>query len=201
MMFNGKLPVLLAIGLFISPLHAQKISGKIIDALSKMPVTNAKITLAELKKEVTSDSMGMYAIDGLSKGAYSVRFEAPQYVQQSKSVKIIDVKGQTGAIDIVLDVMLFSRSLDVDQSKGQQEIKYFFPGHTDVVIEVCDSTGKAVRTIFDRTRVGGVRMFRWNGTDNWGKTLRSGKYTCKITSGNLFTARTVIWSGEDKKTK
>jgi hypothetical protein len=83
MLFHGKLPVLLSIGLFVAPLQAQKISGKIIDALSKMPVTSAKITLVELKKEITSDSMGFYAFDGLSKGAYSIRFEAPQYVQQS----------------------------------------------------------------------------------------------------------------------
>ncbi len=198
-MLQKKVPVLLLAGMLITPLNAQKISGKIIDALSKMPVASAKITLIELKKETAPDSMGAYAIENLSKGTYSVRFEAPQYVQQTKTVKVIDAKGEAGAIDITLDVMLFSISTEVEQSKGTKEIKYFFPGHTDVVIDVCDSTGKTVRTVFDRTRIGGTRVFRWNGTDNWGKSLPAGKYTCKFKSGNLFTSRSLIWAGEDKK--
>jgi hypothetical protein len=199
MKFPKKISILLLAGLFISPLHAQKISGKIIDALSKMPVVNAKITLVELKKETVPDSTGYYAIDNLTKGSYSVRFEAPQYVQQTKSIKIIDSKGETGAINITLDVMLFSISTNVDQSKGPQEIKYFFPGHTDVFIDICDSTGKTVRTVFDRTRIGGTRVFHWNGTDNWGKMVPSGKYTCKFKSGNLYTSRNVMWTDADKK--
>jgi hypothetical protein len=198
MSFYGKFRIFMAACLFASPLHAQKISGKVIDALSKMPVVTAKITLVDSKREFAPDSLGFYAIDSLSKGSYSVRFEAPQYVQQSKTVKIIDAKGQTGKTDITLDVMLFSLSTDVNQSNGQKEIKYFFPGHTDVVIDVCDSIGKTVRTVFDRTRVGGVRTFRWNGSDNWGKMLPAGKYTCKFKSGNLFTCRTLVWAGTEK---
>ena len=201
MSLHGKFRVFLAACLFAFPLYAQKISGKVIDALSKMPVVNAIVTLTESKRQFSPDSLGFYIIDSLSKGSYSVRFEAPQYVSQSKSVKIIDPKGQTGKTDIMLDVMLFSLSTEVDQSKGQKEITYFFPGHTDVVIDVCDSTGKTVRTVFDRTRVGGMRTFRWNGTDNWGKMLPAGKYTCKFKSGNLFTCRTLVWAGGEKKFK
>jgi flagellar hook assembly protein FlgD len=194
------LGVLLSTAIMIAPVQAQKISGKITDALSKVPVANAKITLVELKKEIATDSTGFYAIEDLTKGTYSVRIEAPQYVQQTKSVKIIDAKGQTGTTDITLDVLLFSLSSDVDQSKGQKVIKYFFPGHTDVIIDVCDSTGKAVRQVFDRTRIGGMRTFRWDGTDNWGKSLPGGKYTCKFKSGNLYTSRILIWAaGEEKK--
>jgi hypothetical protein len=199
MSLQGKFRVFLVAGLFVFPLHAQKISGKIIDALSKMPVVNAKITLVDSKREFTPDSLGSYSIDSITKGSYSVRFEAPQYVTQSKSVKVIDPKGQTGKTDITLDVMLFSISTEANQSKGQKELKYFFPGHTDVVIDVCDSTGKTVRTVFDRTRVGGTRTFRWNGTDNWGKALPAGKYTCKFKSGNLFTCMTLQWAGGEKK--
>jgi flagellar hook assembly protein FlgD len=199
MMPKKRITVLLASVLFVSPIHAQKISGKIIDALSKMPVAAAKISVVELKKDTVPDSMGFYAIENLSKGLYSIRFEAPQYVQQTKTVKVIDAKGEAGVIDIKLDVMLFSISSNVDQSQGQKEVKYFFPGHTDVVIDVCDSTGKTVRTVFDRTRIGGARVFRWNGTDNWGKPLPAGRYTCKFKSGNLYTSRNLVWSGEDKK--
>jgi hypothetical protein len=199
MIMGKKLVVALGLAFSVSPIAAQTISGTVIDALSKTPVDSVKITVVELKKECAPDSLGIYKIEGLVKGDYSVRFEAPQYVKQTKTVKIIDAKGQTGSTTITLNVMLFSLSSNVDQNEGKKEIKYFFPGHTDVAIDVCDSTGKTVRTVFDRTRIGGTRTFKWNGTDNWGKILPAGKYTCKFKSGNLFTCRTLIWPGAEKK--
>ena len=199
MMLQKPIGVFLSLVIMVTPLYAQKISGKIIDALTKVPLVNAKVTIVELKKEVTPDSTGFYEIDNLNKGTYSLRFEAPQYVKYSKTVKLIDLKGQTGTTDITLDATLYAISTNVDQSQGQQEIKYFFPGHTNVVIEVCDSTGKSVRMVFDRTRIGGMRTYRWNGTDNWGKTLPAGKYTCKIKCGNLYTSRTLAWDGGEKR--
>ncbi len=193
------LPALLAMCPFVSPLSAQSVSGKVIDALSKMPVVHATVAIVELKKECTTDSMGFYKLDGLSKGNYSIRFDAPQYVRLSKTVKVIDYKGQTGSVDMTLDVMLFSISSNAEQSKGPKEITYFFPGHTDVVIEICDSAGKKVRTTFDRTRSGGMRTFHWNGMDNWGKMVPAGKYTCKLKSGNLYTSKAIVWSGVEKR--
>jgi hypothetical protein len=194
-----KIVAALWMAFFGAQLYAQTISGTVVDALSKTPIDSVKITVVELKKDYAPDSLGAYKIEGLTKGSYSVRFEAPQYVKQSKTVKIIDAKGQTGSITMSLNVLLFSLSTNVDQAQGKQEIKYFFPGHTDVVIDVCDSSGKTVRTVFDRTRIGGTRIFRWNGMDNWGKMLPAGKYTCKFKSGNLFTCRTLLWQGAEKK--
>jgi hypothetical protein len=184
---------------FASCLHAQTISGTIIDALTNYPVGNAKVTVVERSKECLSDSAGMYKTDTLSKGTYTVRFESERYLKQNKTVRIIDSKGETGVTNITLDVLMFSISSEADQTKGEMEVKYFFPNHSDVTIDVCDGGGKVVRTVYDRSHQGGMRNFRWNGTDNNGKILPLGKYTCKFKSGNLFTCRTLEWSGVEKR--
>ena len=189
------------ISLFAFHLSAQTISGKVTDALSKAPVINAKVTVIELKKETMTDSTGFFKFDSLDKGNYSVRIEADKYLRQTKSVILVSPKGEAGATAITLDVVLFSISSNADQSTGQLSIKYFFPGHGDAEINVCDSVGKVVRTVFDRTHTSGMRTFLWNGADNKGKVVPPGKYTCKIKCGNLFTLRTLVWTGEQKEEK
>lgn len=199
MAYNRCALLLGTIILLVFHLSAQTISGKVTDALSKAPVAGAKVSIVELKKETTTDPTGFFKFDTLEKGNYSVRIEADTYVRQTKSVKVISPKGEVGSTDIMLDVMLFSVALNADQSTGQLSIKYFFPGHAEAEINVCDSLGKVVRTVFDRARTSGMRSFQWNGTDNKGKPVPPGRYACKIKSGNLFTLRTLVWTGEEKE--
>lgn len=182
-----------------SRLYAQTISGTVTDAISKAPIRSAKVTVVEVKKEYVTDSMGAFATDTLEKGDYSVRFEAESYLKQTKTVKLVGLKGVTGKTDISLDVVLFSLSSNADQAKGQMAIKYFFPGHNDVSIDVCDPSGKVVRTVWDRSRTSGSKTFAWDGADNKGKILPAGKYSCNIKCGNLFTSRSLVWNGEIKK--
>ena len=189
------------ISLLALHLSAQTISGKVTDVLSKALIVGVKVTVVEVKKEMLTDSAGTFKFDSLDKGNYSVRFEADKYLRQTKSVKLVSPKGEAGATNITLDVVLFSIASNADQSTGQLSIKYFFPGHADAEINVCDSIGKVVRTVFDRTHTSGMRTFQWNGTDNKGKAVPPGKYACKIKSGNLFTLRTLVWTGEDKEIK
>jgi hypothetical protein len=184
---------------FVSGLHGQTISGSLIDALTKYPVSSAKVTIVELNKEYVSDSSGNYKTDTLAKGTYTVRFESQRYLKQNKTVRLIDAKGQTGVTNITLDVLMFSIASEADQTKGTMEVGYFFPNHADVTIEVCDAGGKTVRTVYDRSHQGGMRKFLWDGTDNKGKILPLGTYTCKFKSGNLFTCRTLNWSGVEKR--
>jgi hypothetical protein len=187
------------IGLLCCNVGAQTISGKVVDALTKTPLVGAKITVLELKKETATDSTGFFKLDTLGKGNYSVRIEMDKYLRQTKSVKLIGAKGQAGATDISLDIVLFSISSNADQSSGQLTIQYFFPGHFDAEINVSDSTGKIVRTVFDRTHANGMRTFHWNGADNKGKLLLSGRYSCKIKCGNLISIRALVWNGEEKE--
>jgi hypothetical protein len=188
----------ISVCLLFSFSNAQIISGKIIDALSKTPIVNAKVTIVDLEKEYLTDSTGFYKTDSLKKGNYSVRFESEKYLKQSRSVKVFDSKGVTGAIDIVLDIMLFNIKSDIDKAIGSKEIKYYFPNHADIIIEVCGPDGKPVRTVYDRSHRGGMRTFLWDGADDKGKILDAGTYSCKFKSGNLFTCRTLVWNGEQK---
>ncbi len=183
----------------VSSLYAQTISGTVIDAISKSPVVNAKITVLENKKEYKTDATGSYKIDSLEKGDYSIRFEAESYIKQTKSVKMVAAQGNVGTTSITLNVVLFSVSSEADQAKGSMEIKYYFPGHNEVSIDVCDANDKIVKTVFDRSRNGGMRTFLWNGADNKGVPVPAGKYTCKFKCGNLYTSRTLVWNGEQKK--
>jgi flagellar hook assembly protein FlgD len=153
----------------------------------------------EPNKEYVTDSMGFFKTDTLSKGYYTLRIESERYIKQNKTVKIIESKGQTGTTDIKLDVLLFTIASDVDQMKGQMAVKYFFPNHSNVSIEVCDPSGKTVRSVYDWSHAGGMRTFLWDGADNKGKMLPAGTYTCKFKSGNLFTSRTLVWNGTPKK--
>lgn len=189
------------IGVFTFHLCAQTISGKVTDALLKSPVINAKVTVVELKKAIQTDSTGGFKFDSLDKGNYSVRVEADKYLVQTKSVKLISPKGEAGATALTLEIALFSIASNADQSSGQLSIKYFFPGHADAEINVCDSTGKIVRTVYDRSHTGGMRTFLWDGVDNKGKSALPGKYSCKIKSGNLLTLRTLVWTGKEEKPK
>jgi Carboxypeptidase regulatory-like domain/FlgD Ig-like domain len=199
MRFIISFAILATIFLVPAGLRAQTISGTVIDAITKAPVKGAKVTVVEVKKEYATDSAGTFTTDTLDKGDYSVRFESESYLKQTKTVKLVGLKGATGKANIILDVLLFSLSSNADQAKGQMAIKYYFPGHSDVSIDVCDPSGKVVRTVWDRSRTGGSKAFAWDGTDNKGKLLPAGTYTCKITCGNLFTSRNLVWNGEVKK--
>jgi hypothetical protein len=191
--------ILASLVLISSRLYAQTISGTVIDAISKTPVKGAKITVVEAKKEYATDSLGSFATEILDKGDYSVRIEAESYIKQTKTVKLVGTKGATGQTNITLSVLLFSLSSNADRSKGQMAIKYFFPGHNDVIIEVCNESGKVVRTVWDRSRTSGSKTFAWDGADDRGKILLAGKYTCNIKCGNLFTSRSLVWNGAEKK--
>jgi hypothetical protein len=199
MVFKSSVLMLICVALMSSGLYAQTISGTVIDAISKTPVRGAKVTVIEAKKEYATDSMGSFATDSLDKGDYSVRFEAETYLKQTKTVKLIALKGAAGSSSITMEVPLFSLSSNAEQSKGQMAIKYFFPSHNDVSIDVCDPANKVVRTVWDRSRASIMRTFLWDGADNKGKVLPAGRYTCNIKCGNLFTSRSLVWNGENKK--
>jgi hypothetical protein len=198
MLLKSSVLILVSASFLSFYLCAQTISGTVIDAISKAPVKGAKITVVEAKKELVTDENGSFRTDTLDKGDYSVRIEAESYLKQTKTVKLVAQKGTAGSTDLVIDVLLFALSSNAEQSKGQMAVKYFFPGHNDVSIDVCDPGDKVVRTVWDRSRASGMRTFNWDGADNRGKVLPAGRYTCKIKCGNLFTSRTLVWNGEGK---
>jgi hypothetical protein len=174
---------------------AQSVSGKVSDAISGAAIPRALVTVVEIPKTYTADSLGAFATDTLSKGTFTVRVEATGYLKQSKTV-ILASPTEAGSSHIELDVKLFSLSTNVDtaaKKTGSMTAQYFFRGHGDVDITICDSTGMVVRKIFDRSRAGGTRTVTWDGKDNRGKNVRYGTYTCKLRSGDLYAQRVLVF--------
>jgi hypothetical protein len=173
----------------------QTVSGKIVDALSGEPVQGATITVLELKKTFSASPMGDFTSDTLSKGTFSLRAEAKNYLTQTRSIILSDKTG-AGSDHIVADFSLYNISSNADAAKGGMSIKYYFPGHSDVEITITDSKGKVVRKAFDRSRSGGTKTFEWDGNDNGGKPVPAGTYGCNLTSRNLVTIRSLVWEGK-----
>jgi hypothetical protein len=183
-------PVLLLSGLYSSA-SAQLIAGKVSDAISGLPIVNASVTVVEVPKTYATDTLGKFVTDTLSKGTYTVRVEAPQYLKQSKTV-ILASPTEAGASYIELDLKLYSLATSTDTAgpkAGNLSVQYFFRGHSDVEISICDPSGTVVRKAFDRSRLGGTHTYTWDGKDNAGKPAKPGMYTCKLRSGNLYAQR------------
>jgi hypothetical protein len=177
-----------------SSAFAQLIAGKVSDAISGVPIVNATVTVPEIPKTYATDSLGKFVTDTLSKGTYTVRVEAPQYLKQSKTV-ILASPTEAGASFIDLDLKLYNLATNADASGSKPSnlsVQYFFRGHSEVEISICNSDGAVVRKTFDRSRQGGTHSYNWDGKDNAGKKVKPGTYTCKIASGNLYTQRTLV---------
>jgi hypothetical protein len=173
---------------------AQTVAGKVTDAISGAAIAKASVTVVEIPKTYTADSAGTFATDTLSKGTFTIRVEASGYLKQSKTVMLVSPT-EAGSSHIDLAVKLFSLTTNVDttaKKTGGMTAQYFFRGHGDVEITICDSTGMVVRKIFDRSRAGGTRTFTWDGKDNRGKNPPFGNYTCKLRSGDLYAQRVLV---------
>lgn len=66
---------------FVAPLlmAQHKLSGKIIDADSRMPIKNALVSLTDLKKNIRTDENGNYTFPDLKEGSYFVEISQENY--------------------------------------------------------------------------------------------------------------------------
>ena len=183
--------------ILVAAAQAQSIYGVVTDAVTKKPVRGVTITLVELSKTVSVDSLGSYSCDLPKQGSYTVKMEAPQYLKFTKKV-ILSSSKEVGVSKLELNASLYNISANADTTEGIMSVKYTFPSHTDVDIVVLDSKGKTVRKAFDRSRTGGMHTFSWDGKNNDGKTLPAGHYTCRMSSGRLVMIRTLAWKDTGK---
>jgi C1A family cysteine protease len=61
-------------------------------------------------------------------------------------------------------------------------ILFDVPRTANVRIEIFSVDGRLVRILTDRVFEKGRREVTWNGTDNWGRTVASGIYFCRMTA-------------------
>jgi hypothetical protein len=60
-------------------------------------------------------------------------------------------------------------------------------------VQIFDTSGRKVRTLFDDKSDAGYRTIRWNGTDEKGRSVASGIYYCRLgAAGGRITRRLVL---------
>jgi len=72
-------------------------------------------------------------------------------------------------------------------------VRYGLPEYSDISIKVVDLTGKVVWSSGGVTQSPGYHEFRWNGMDDYGKSVSSGIYLIAIESQNVrFTEKVML---------
>ena len=72
------------------------------------------------------------------------------------------------------------------------DIEYSLVQGDEVSIEVLDVTGRIVRTLFREEQSQGDYRVSWDGTDDLGNTMPSGKYFYRLRVGAETTARGML---------
>ncbi len=174
---------------------AQTISGTITDAITGVPIQGANVRIMEKGVTVVTNDLGIYKTDTLSPGTYFLKIDASHYLRQMKKA-ILASQSEVGTTNLFVNVALYNLSTEADSSKGNLTIKYMFPIHDIVEINIYNDRDKLVKTAIDRTRASGMRTFLWNAQDNNGKMVPGGTYTCRIKSGHLLSMRTLVVKAE-----
>jgi iron complex outermembrane receptor protein len=78
---------LLSFFLFSTVLKGQdRLSGKIYDALSRKPLSGVRVSIRDISLSAISDSLGVYAIKNIPRGAYVVMVSAAGYAARIETV-------------------------------------------------------------------------------------------------------------------
>lgn len=71
-----------------------KLVGKVVQASSKKDVSGATVTIEGMDKEFTTNKKGMFSIDSLEPGTYTITIEADGYKDWEKEIEV-KAKGNT----------------------------------------------------------------------------------------------------------
>lgn len=175
--------------------QAQWMHGFIRDAVSQKPIPGATIAVVEITKTCTTDSAGYYYTGLVPAGIFNATIAAPYYLMAFRKVIIASPKGP-GISKIRFNSGLYQKSTDADTTRGKTSLTYRFPGRGDIEITIKNGIGRTIRTMFDRSRAGGMRTVSWNGRDDDGNLMPPGHYRCKVSSGRLVIIRSLYWEGE-----
>jgi len=64
------------------------------------------------------------------------------------------------------------------------QVRYTLNAEHHTLIQVCDITGRIVRTLVNTTQKPGRYTVNWDAKDNSGRMIASGVYICRFTAGN-----------------
>jgi len=71
-----------------------KLVGKVVKASSQKDISGATVTIEGMDKEVTTNKKGMFTVDSLEPGTYTITIEADGYKDWEKKIEV-KAKGNT----------------------------------------------------------------------------------------------------------
>jgi flagellar hook assembly protein FlgD len=71
-------------------------------------------------------------------------------------------------------------------------ITYQVPTQRSVILAVYDVAGKMIRVLDQGVREAGLYSIRWDGTDDFGRTVASGVYFCRLEMGDVVHTKKII---------
>ncbi len=60
---------------------------------------------------------------------------------------------------------------------------------------IYDLQGRKIRSLADNTQTAGMKIVKWDGTDDSGTKVDNGIYVCVLRTGNSVTAANIFMAG------
>ena len=71
-------------------------------------------------------------------------------------------------------------------------IKYDLPENSQVQVAIYDMLGRKVRTLVSGFEDAGFKTVRWQGKNDYGRSVGAGVYICRIRAGDFVQTRKMI---------
>ena len=79
-----------------------KVSGKVLNGVTRQPIATASVSIDSISAEATTDSAGVFQLEGLDPAGYSLRVSAPGYSQVGLNDVSVAVGVNTDLGDLLL---------------------------------------------------------------------------------------------------
>jgi hypothetical protein len=178
------------------------IAGKVTDSESK-PIQGVRISVSGTHLSSTTDEYGEYFIDYITPSRVIITAEKEGYVRYS-SPRLFIMRDRTLTHDIRMDATVdeadiidepFVTALDTNfpnPFNPSTTIRFSIENAGNVLIDVYNLRGQFVKTLVNEHFNAGQHRVMWNGTDSNGRTMSSGIYFYRMTSGEFIQTRKMI---------
>ena len=92
------------------------------------------------------------------------------------------------AAEFTAEKSLFGLTISPNPFESQTTITVYVSDWTPMLVVIYDDHNELVKTIFSGEASSGCHQFGWNGSNNEGGFVTSGKFTCVVTDFQKFTS-------------
>lgn len=173
------------------------ISGTVTDA-QNIPIPGAIISTGTITDESGND--GIYTLS-LQPGTYNLTCTTTGYEPQFND-NVVVYSNQTTTVNFTLDITAVDDIAAVSNSSELLQnypnpfnqsttFKFYLAKNADVSLNVYNTKGQLVKSILNSNRSFGVNEIKWDGTNNNGKRLPSGKYYCLLSVDGITKSKMI----------